>query len=304
MINKLKDKRINNNIIAWVSSFLTNRKQYVSANGEKSATKLTSTGSPQGCVLSPILFSLYVETMTTPTPNFSILKYADDTIILENLHRGENSNLQTVINSIALWCAENHLLINSNKTKEILFSNQRHDPNPDLVSINNTPIERVNKYRYLGTILTPKLKFSENTKSIMERTNKRLYILKRLSSLGANSSTIKLAYKSFIESILSYHLAIIYKHLSADDVHDLNHLVRTAYKLSRKQLECQTIAELYRSRLEAKCLRLICRPDAPLTLEQYPSGRFIVQKYRTNLRKHSFRHQAAILLNETLKQKS
>jgi len=301
MIDRLKDKNVHQNIISWVSSFLTNRRQYVSVNGEISTTTLTSVGSPQGCVLSPILFSLYVEKMCTSTPNFSLLKYADDTIILENLHRGENSKLQSVLDSIAAWCAENHLLINSSKTKELLFTNQRHNPNPDPVTINSSTIERVTQYKYLGTMLTSKLKFAENTEVLTDKVSKRLYIMKRLSSLGVSTTTIKLAYEAFIESILSYHLVILYKHLSSDDLRELNHVVRVAYRLSKGRLQCQTIEDLYKSRLKTKCLRMLCQPDAVLTLDKYPSGRYIVPKHRTNLRKHSFRYQAILFLNDTFK---
>ena len=301
MIERLKDKNIHSNITAWISSFLTQRTQTVISCGDVSTPAITSVGSPQGCVLSPILFSLYVETMATTLNNFSILKYADDTIILEYINRGENSNLQVQVNNIVSWCDENHLLINSSKTKELLFSNQRHQPNPDPITIKQKDIERVDEYKYLGTIVTSKLKFSANTDLVTEKISKRLYIMKRLSKLGVSATTIKLAYEAFIESVIAFHLAIIYKHLSADDIKDLNRQIHIAYKLSGEKLTCKTLCELYESRLKTKCLRIIHQDDPPMVLDQYPSGRYILPKHRINLRKFCFRHQAVSFLNGIFK---
>ena len=301
MIEELKEKNINSNITTWISSFLTHRIQTVTSGGDVSTSTETSTGSPQGCVLSPILFTLYVESMNTSQTKFSILKYADDTIILEYINRGENSNMQAEVDNIASWCDKNYLIINSSKTKELLFTNQRHQPNPEPLTIKQIDIERVEKYKYLGTIVTSKLKFSDNTNLVIDKLSKRLYIMKRLSKLGVSPKTIKLAYEAFIESVISFHLAITFKHLSADDIKDLNRQVRIAFKLSGENLSSKSINELYESRLKTKCLRMIHLKNPPMILDKYPSGRFILPKHRTNLRKFCFRHQAVSFLNGLFK---
>ena len=125
--------------------------------------------------------------------------------------------------------------------------------------------------------------------------------MKRLSKLGVSPKTIKLAYEAFIESVISFHLAITFKHLSADDIKDLNRQVRIAFKLSGENLSSKSINELYEPRLKTKCLRMIHLKNPPMILDKYPSGRFILPKHRTNLRKFCFRHQAVSFLNGLFK---
>ena len=82
LMEKLKNTSLHPNLINWVYSFLTNRQQKVISDQSISDTITSSTGSPQGCVLSPILFSIYVDDMHCITDNTTMIKYADDTLIL------------------------------------------------------------------------------------------------------------------------------------------------------------------------------------------------------------------------------
>ena len=123
LIQKMVKKGVHNNIICWTYNFLTMRSQRVKTNGQKSTTISTSTSSPQVCVLSPRLFSLYVEDMPVSV-NFIIIKYADDTVLLEFLTAKQPSALQPEINKLKRWCDDNSLAINATKTKEVIFSNK------------------------------------------------------------------------------------------------------------------------------------------------------------------------------------
>jgi hypothetical protein len=258
----------------------------------------TFTGSPQGCVLSPILFSLYVAEMSTVHPNIHMLKYADDTVILECLHESGASNLQNEMNTIVQWCDTNYLNINAAKTKEMLFTNKRHSPAPPNISIHTNDIERVDSYRYLGTTITSKLSFTTNAELTAAKANKRLYIMKKLHYIKAGSNTINHAYTAFIESILSYHLPIVYGHMSAADKSVLNHTIKTAYRLCAHQLECKNLDELYKARFASKCFSVIHSDDPPIDLDKLPSGRCLVPKYRINARRYCFRSLCAKFYNQ------
>ena len=168
---------MNPNIINWTFSYLTARTQVVVTERGISDKVISSIGSPQGCVISPILFSIYVDELQTNSPNILTLKYADDTILLENLSQSSPSLLQSELDHIADWCDANDLLINTTKTKEIIFSNLRDDPDPPNLAINDQQLERVQQYKYLGTTITNKLSFSKNTTLIVEKARKRLYIM-------------------------------------------------------------------------------------------------------------------------------
>ena len=109
LIQRLTDKQINSNIVAWVYDFLTDRSQRVKTCNEISEALTVSTGCPQGCVLSPILFSLYVECMTVSGSNMHMVKYADDTVIIELCSPDQATNLQAERSHIAAWCEDNSL---------------------------------------------------------------------------------------------------------------------------------------------------------------------------------------------------
>jgi hypothetical protein len=301
MIEKLLAKGVHDNIINWIWNFLTERTQVVITKEGKSPPATTSTGSPQGCVLSPILFTLYVEDMRTTLPNMDILKYADDTIIMEHICKGEASNLQSELQQIVAWCDSNHLVINTGKTKEMLFTNARHEPCPPDIYIHGQALERVDEYKYLGTTVTSKLKFQNNTNIIVNKVRKRQYMMRTLAKIGVSHKTIKLVYEAFIESVLSYHLAVLYKHLTASETRDLNNLIRTSYKLSGNKLVHKSLDDLYESRLKLKCIKLLVDSNPILDLNTYPSGRYIIPKHRINARKQCFRYQAVLYLNKFLK---
>ena len=218
-----------------------------------------------------------------------IIKYADDTVLLECLHDSQHSDIQEELTQFTAWCDTNHLTINELKTKEMLFSNLRHNPSPPPATVHYKEIERVCEYRYLGTILTSKLSFTLNTDCIVKKANKRLYIMRKLSALRVKPETIKLAYAAFIESILTFHLHIIYGHLSGDCKKRLKHVIKTAHRLCNYQLSATTLEELYNSRFRTKCLRLISSQDPPILLDKLPSGRGLLPKHRINLRRYCFR---------------
>ena len=148
LIEKLKQTDLHPNLINWIYSYLCNRTQRVISQINTSDWITSSTGSPQGCVLSPILFSIYVDEMgkSETTNSVSFIKYADDTLVLEKLNQHSTSSMQNVMTTLHSWCNERDLILNTTKTKEILFTNAKDNPNPPEVTINDTPLERVEAY--------------------------------------------------------------------------------------------------------------------------------------------------------------
>ena len=72
---------VNNKITAWILEFITNRSQYVKLNNYKSDMLYTNTGAPQGCVISPILFTIYTNDCSMNSDFVKLLKFADDSTI-------------------------------------------------------------------------------------------------------------------------------------------------------------------------------------------------------------------------------
>ena len=111
----------NTNLLKWIFSFLTKRPQYTKIGSPLSNKIATNTGAPQGCVLSPILFSLYSNDCRSVFDNCTIIKYADDTVIKRKILNDDCRNYETRVQKFVEWCTENYLVLNVKKTKEIII---------------------------------------------------------------------------------------------------------------------------------------------------------------------------------------
>ncbi len=123
----LEQVGLSKNIVGWSLDFLTNRMQKVRVNGFLSDRVRSSTGSPQGCVLSPVFFILYTNMCQSGFDRRTIMKYADDTVIISLLQAGETGH-GPVVNHFIEWCEESHLEINTIKTKDMMIDFRKQPP--------------------------------------------------------------------------------------------------------------------------------------------------------------------------------
>ena len=116
----------------------------------------TSTGSPQGCVLSPLLFILYTNSFTSTLQNRHFIKYKDDTALVSLLW-DEKVDHGPVLDSFLEWCNKSHLISNTNKTKEMSIDFRKSQQSTDTF-INGETIQVVTNYKYGGIVLDNKPK--------------------------------------------------------------------------------------------------------------------------------------------------
>ena len=133
---------------------------------------VSSTGSPQGTVLSPFLSTLYTNDCgwTNEPP---LIKYSDDYVTWD-LSNDDNLYF-TEVSKFTEWCEMNRLMLNVSKTKELVIDfRQKPASLPDLV-IKGEKVERVSPYKYLETVLDNKLNFYPNTALIQKKCQSRIY---------------------------------------------------------------------------------------------------------------------------------
>ena len=135
LVNKLIEHNIHPNIIRWTHSYLM-----VISNNKKSAVLTISISSPQGCVLSPALFSIYTIDIRSTSNSTFIIKYADDTLIMELSSPSFTSTLQQTMDDLHQLCKDRNLLINATKTKSLTFPNARDTPSSCQLTINDSQL--------------------------------------------------------------------------------------------------------------------------------------------------------------------
>lgn len=190
LIKKLRQLGVNPLLLKWYYSFLTDRRQQVKVNHSISEVRRTSTGVPQGCVSSPILFTLYTNDCTSHDPSNLIIKYSDDTALLSLLYNDTNPSVYySEAERFAKWCDLNHLIINIKKTEEMVFDPKlvgNHSP----VFIHEEPIKQVCSYKYLGVYMDNLLTWGPHVDSICSRVQQRLHFLRRQSLRGSAESNV------------------------------------------------------------------------------------------------------------------
>ena len=171
-IGKLSTLGLNTPLCNWILDFLTCRPQSVRIGGQSSDTITLSTGSPQGCVLSPLLFTLLTHDCSTRSSSNHFIKFADDTTVVGLVTNNEETQYRQEVENLVTWCKNNNLSLNVDKTKEMVIRGPSvHIP----LTINGTAVEKVHSIKFLGMYIGDDLKWSTNTSAVTKKTQKRLY---------------------------------------------------------------------------------------------------------------------------------
>ena len=255
LISKLRQMSVNPFLIKWYFSFLTNRSQQVRVNNILSECKSISTGAPQGCVSSPVLFTLYTNDCTNSHPGNLVFKFSDDTAILSLLHKDSSTSVYfSEIENFVQWCDAHHLTLNVNKTKELVLD-PRLEGDHSPVVIHDSPIEQVSSYKYLGVHLDDTFSWSVHVESLCSRLQQRLYFLRRLRVYGVDKSIMFLFYQAVLESLVRYGMSSWYGNLTAKLKTKLARLVHTAMKVIGKS-DYQTLQSIYQQTVFRQAQRI------------------------------------------------
>lgn len=203
LLYKMKKMNFNSNQIAFFKSYLHNRDQIVRINETLSQPKTILKGVPQGSILGPDLFKIYINDISFLNLKGSIQLYADDAVLKysSKSELGLKNDINKDLESIEEWLHKHHLLLNIKKTKILIFDNKK------LTNINfyfnNQIVEVVKSFNYLGLIVDSKMKWFEHIDHIIKKISPYIFILKRLRKYF-DKSTLYIIYASYILSNIVY----------------------------------------------------------------------------------------------------
>lgn len=156
LVRKLNSFNINPRIVKWIQEYLNLRSQYVVVNGAASETIDVTSGVPQGLVLGPLLFLVYINDVAENITSYMRL-FADDCVVHREIRSEEdNYALQRDLFRIQRWCQEWNMKLNLGKTVHMCFSRKQDGPK-SVYMIDSTPLQTVFEFKYLGIYLTPSL---------------------------------------------------------------------------------------------------------------------------------------------------
>ena len=181
MINKLHCYGFRGIVADWLTSYISNREQYVSINDNRSTTLPIRTGVPQGSILGPLLFILYINDIVNVSKDAELLLFADDTNVflydtdIYQLSVRANKALSDINN----WFKLNKLSLNVKKCNFILFTT-RPITADFKVSIDNCQLERVRQTKFLGVIINEKLTWDDHISLLCNKISKNIGIIRRI----------------------------------------------------------------------------------------------------------------------------
>ncbi|KAK3558694.1 hypothetical protein QTP86_024504, partial [Hemibagrus guttatus] len=184
-----------------------------------------------GCVLSPLLFSLYTNDCTSTDPSVKLLKFADDTTVIGLVQDGDESAYRQEVEQLAAWCSLNNLELNTLKTVEMIVDFRRNTPALPPLTIMNSTVPTVESFRFLGTTISQDLKWDTHIDSIIKKAQQRLYFLRQLRKFNLPQELLTQFYSVFIESVLCTSITVWFGSATKSDIGRLQRTVRTAERI-------------------------------------------------------------------------
>ena len=270
----LKDLNFPLTLCNWILDFLLNRPQLVKIGEMLSSTIVINTGTPQGCPISPKLYSLFTFDCKAHLAGNHVFKFADDTTVTGLISDNNEDYYRREIDGIVNWCDNNNLFLNVSKTKEIIVDFRKNKNNLDPVIINNSVVEQISVFKFLGCYLTDDLSWHYNCTQILKKARQRLFFLRKLSCFKVKSQILLSFYRAIIESVLTSNITVWYGRATQKDINLLSNVISQAGKIILDK-ELPSLDTIYRERLARKTQLILSDISHPARayFDLLPSGR-------------------------------
>ena len=206
LLQKVEHYGIRDNALQWFKSYLNERSQYVTVNGYASEMLPITCGVPQGSVLGPLLFLIYVNDLPNTSKLLRFYLFADDTSIY--IDSDNLSTLQKIVNrelkKVRKWLEANRLALNISKTNYVIFHSSAKNLNEFIrIKLGSKVINRVQYIKYLGILVDATLSWKPQIIELSKKLARTTGIFYKIRH-HVSSETLKLLYCSLFYSFLSY----------------------------------------------------------------------------------------------------
>jgi exonuclease III len=210
LLTKLSSYGFNSSALNWLKAYLTNRKQKVRLNSTLSESKTINIGVPQGSILGPILFLIFINDIPSCLRYCTCCIYADDITLYfsSTLLKDAEDKLQSDLDQVIRWFTQNKLLVNAKKSNcMIISSNVNVNTQSLTVTINDTPLDQVNNFKLLGLYIDSQLSWKIHLDHLLKLLAPKVGVLCRLSKL-LPPITLQTIYNTIIQPHIDYAISI------------------------------------------------------------------------------------------------
>ena len=295
LINHLKENRFNQGFLLWLRSYLTGRFQRVSVNNRFGPLIPLRSGVPQGSVLGPYLFALFIASLDVDADGIRLVKYADDLTLIESL-TSQNPNLNT-FDKIQQWTSENKMQLNPQKCQQILVNRVKSHSIPCYNDFDATPTAVI-----LGVTLSNDLSWRPHFDRVILTANRRLHIIRVLKPLIPKEKLVEFFRASVLSVIL--YASPVFGPLPHSIIKNISKLIKRSHRIiCNPSCTCSLIPNFNATRDKlAKDFFLKCElPDHPLHPLIPPrmtySKKFCMPFCSTSRRQKSFFPSTCMLIN-------
>jgi hypothetical protein len=203
LLYKLKQAGIDGKLLSWFKSYLSNRKQRVLLNGTMSDPRDIKAGVPQGSILGPLLFLVYINDIVDVT-NTNIRLYADDStlFVVDDSHQAAAQSLNRDLENITAWAKRWFITFNPSKTESLIVS-RKPQTHIEPLLFNGVPVTEVKQHKHLGCTLQHNLKWNMHIDDITSKCTRRIDILRGLK-YRLDRKCLETLYTAYIRPILEY----------------------------------------------------------------------------------------------------
>ena len=205
LLQKLKCYGVTGRLLNWFADYLNNRRQRVVMDGATSQWTPATSGVPQGSILGPMLFVIFINDAPDVINNKAIPPlFADDTKLYKNITSVNDCNqLQETLTHLDTWSQDNNITFNGSKCK-VLSVTRKKAPISFPYHLGSTELSRVDDEKDLGVIFSSKLQWNLHINEMVSKANRQLGVLKRTCYSLTDINIRRTLYLSLVKSKLSY----------------------------------------------------------------------------------------------------